>query len=98
MAQIAAIAGASSGIGAATARALVGDGFRGVRGARRLERLEEVAAEIHRCAVADAASRDTRLSRRIVAQPTTSSDGRILTRRGGGGMLAFPVPHTRRKR
>jgi len=46
MARTAVITGASSGIGAATARALAGDGFRTVLGARRIERLREVAAEI----------------------------------------------------
>jgi len=45
MTRFAVITGASSGIGAATARALAGDGFRVILGARRLERLEEIADE-----------------------------------------------------
>jgi NADP-dependent 3-hydroxy acid dehydrogenase YdfG len=46
MTRIAVVTGASSGIGAATARALAGEGFRIVLGARRLERLEEIAAGV----------------------------------------------------
>ena len=43
---IAIVTGASSGIGAATARQLAAAGFRVLIGARRLDRLEELAAEI----------------------------------------------------
>jgi NADP-dependent 3-hydroxy acid dehydrogenase YdfG len=50
--RTAVITGASSGIGAATARALAGEGYRTILGARRLERLEELAGEIGGEAVA----------------------------------------------
>lgn len=44
--RVAVVTGASSGIGAATAKQLASAGFRVVLGARRLDRLESVAEEI----------------------------------------------------
>ena len=43
---LAVVTGASSGIGAATARALAADGWHAVLGARRVERCAEIAEEI----------------------------------------------------
>src|SRR5688572_2632305 len=44
--RVALVTGASSGIGEATVRALAADGWQTVAAARRLERCEELAAEV----------------------------------------------------
>lgn len=50
--KIAVVTGASSGIGAATARALAAEGFHVVVGARRVERITTIAREINGTAIA----------------------------------------------
>jgi NADP-dependent 3-hydroxy acid dehydrogenase YdfG len=77
---VAVVTGASAGIGAATARALASAGFSVVVGARRLERLRELAHEIDGLAlpldVADPAS--------VRAFASQVPDCRVLVNNAGG--------------
>jgi NADP-dependent 3-hydroxy acid dehydrogenase YdfG len=87
MPRTAVITGASSGIGAATARALAGDGFEVVLGARRLERLRALAEELGgralRLDVADPAS---------VGEFTAALPGcDVLVNNAGGALGLGPV-------
>jgi NADP-dependent 3-hydroxy acid dehydrogenase YdfG len=84
---VAVVTGASSGIGAATARALAADGWDVTVGARRVDRLEALAAEIgvtaHPLDVTDAASVDD-----FVA---SAGDCRLLVNCAGGALGLGPI-------
>ena len=84
---IAVVTGASSGIGAATARALAADGFHVVLGARRTELCDEIAKEIDGTSIAldvtDAAS----VEAFVAAVPAV----RVLVNNAGGARGLAPV-------
>jgi NADP-dependent 3-hydroxy acid dehydrogenase YdfG len=85
--RTAVITGASSGIGAATARALAGDGYRTVLGARRLDRLEALAAEIDGEAIAlDVADPDS-----VSAFASRLEGCDVLVNNAGGALGLDPL-------
>lgn len=82
------VTGASGGIGEATARALAADGFRVICAARRVERIEAVAAEIGGVAVACDVTRDEDVDElAIVAGPSLA----VLVNNAGGALGLEPV-------
>ena len=85
--RTAVITGASSGIGAATARALAGEEYRTVLAARRLDRLEELAAEIGGEAIElDVADPDS-----VAALAARVEDCDVLVNNAGGALGLDPV-------
>jgi NADP-dependent 3-hydroxy acid dehydrogenase YdfG len=85
--RTAVITGASSGIGAATARALAGDGYRTILAARRIDRLEALAAETGGEAIGlDVADPD---SVAALAARVDSCD--VLVNNAGGALGLEPV-------
>ena len=85
--RTAVVTGASSGIGAATGRALAAAGFQVVLAARRVERCEELAAEIggraQRLDVTDAASVD--------ALAESVPDAAVVVHSAGGALGLEPI-------
>jgi NADP-dependent 3-hydroxy acid dehydrogenase YdfG len=85
--RTAVITGASSGIGAATAMALAADGFRTIIAARRLDRLEALAAEIGGEAIAlDVADPDS-----VAALAARVEACDVLVNNAGGALGLDPV-------
>ncbi|MGH3883565.1 MAG: SDR family NAD(P)-dependent oxidoreductase [Pseudonocardiaceae bacterium] len=81
------VTGASSGIGAATARALAADGFHVVLGARRVARCQEIADEIGGTALAlDVLDPDS-----VAAFAAAIPTARVLVNNAGGALGLDPV-------
>ncbi|HET8862271.1 MAG TPA: SDR family NAD(P)-dependent oxidoreductase [Solirubrobacterales bacterium] len=87
MTKIAVITGASSGIGAATARALARSGFQVLLGARRLERLEEIAAEVG----GEAAALDVADPRSVDEFTARIPHCDVLVNNAGGALGLAPI-------
>ncbi|MEU2042110.1 SDR family oxidoreductase [Nocardia niwae] len=89
--RVAVVTGASSGIGAATARRLADEGAKVALLGRRKDRIEELAAEIGADALAVVADVGDQLSLRDAAATVRAAFGRVdLVVANAGVMLAAP--------
>ncbi|GLZ77328.1 oxidoreductase [Actinorhabdospora filicis] len=79
---VAIVTGASSGIGAATARALAADGFHVVLAARRVDRLTSLAAELDGTPVECDVTSDDDVAR--LAETVAAEDVRVVVNNAGG--------------
>ena len=89
--RIAVVTGASSGIGAATARALAADGFHVVCAARRVERLEALVAEIGGTAVGCDVTDDASVGALADVLATRFGGCDVLVNNAGGAFGSDPV-------
>jgi len=95
--KIAVVTGASSGIGAASARALAAAGFQVVLGARRLERLLEIAREIDAAGAAEAVALtlDVADAASVAAFAAQVPRVHLLVNNAGGAQGLEPIAEAR---
>ncbi|BCJ43088.1 oxidoreductase [Actinoplanes ianthinogenes] len=93
MQRIAVVTGASSGIGAATARRLAGEGFHVVAAARRADRLDALVKEIgpHATAVACDVTSDESVAGLVAAVAGLGLPLAVLVNNAGGARGVDPV-------
>lgn len=96
--RVAVVTGASSGIGAATARALASDGYRVALLARRLERIESLAAELGNGSIAiqaDVTDRDQLIAAAQRVQDELGGADVLIN--NAGNMLLAPFSSDQRE-